>query len=635
MCGIVGFGKLPLHESERIALLRRMCDTIVHRGPDNEGYYTDEIVGLGMRRLSIIDLSKGDQPIHSADGKKHIVFNGEIYNYQELRSTLQNEGYVFKTDCDTEVILAQYERDGAACVHCFNGMFAFAIWDEVHQCLFLARDRLGVKPLYYYWDGTHFLFSSEIKALMASGFVKKDVNQHAIWDYLTFRYVPQPETIWENIYKLPPAHTLTFSSEANTPQIKRYWDIPYTNNVSRRSYKEYEEEFTELFLDAVRLRLIADVPVGILLSGGLDSSAVTAAVAERHNARLSSFSVAFADSPETDETPYARLVAQKLGTDHHEIVIGQKEFLDFLPRLTHYTDEPLADLACVPLYYVSSLAREHVKVVLSGEGSDEILGGYDFSVWVSEFDRRRAYQHLPKFLRQSPGINLLKKIFPKSFQEKYSLDDTSLNQQFLPIPVSATSYLSTQEKQALFNQSQPWDDSIDQVRQALARTQNTDPLHQILYVYSQDWLVEDLLMKADRMSMANSIELRTPFLDYRLVEWAAKTPSYIKVGRDKDGKYATKRILRSFASKRLPQEIIQREKKGFPVPVYDWLSGPLKPWVFDVLGGQNTKISRWFEPSEINRFVMNGVKQNSPLMDRHYLWAILILELWSQMWLMN
>jgi asparagine synthase (glutamine-hydrolysing) len=635
MCGIVGFGKLSLDESERIALLRRMCDVIIHRGPDDDGYYADEFVGLGMRRLSIIDLSKGHQPINSADGKKHIVFNGEIYNYQELRTNLQNEGYPFKTDSDTEVILAQYEHDGTDCVNHFNGMFAFAIWDELEQRLFLARDRLGVKPLYYYWDGIHFLFASEIKAILASGLVKKNVNQHAIWDYLTFRYVPQPETMWENIYKLPAAHTLVINSTTIPPQINRYWDIPYTDKVSRRSFKEYEEEFTQLFLDAVRLRLIADVPVGILLSGGLDSSAVSAAVAEQHNARLSSFSVAFANSPDTDETPYARLVAQKLGTDHHEIVIGQKEFINFLPNLAYFTDEPLADLACVPLYYVSSLAREQVKVVLSGEGSDEILGGYDFSIWVSEFDRRQAYQNLPKILRKGFGLNLMKIIFAKSFQEKYSLDEKTLDQRLLPVPVSATSYLSTKAKQTLFRNPDAWDDSFEHVRGLLAHLPCSDPLHQILYVYSQDWLVEDLLMKADRMSMANSIELRTPFLDYRLVEWAAKAPSWIKVGREADGKYKTKRILRSFANSRLPEEIIQREKKGFPVPVYDWLSGPLKPWVFDMLQGQRTQISNWFDPGEINRLVMKGVAKDGLLLDQHYLWALLILELWSQVWLNN
>ncbi len=632
MCGIAGYLSLPLAPDERLPLLRRMCDTIIHRGPDDEGYYADDIVGLGMRRLSIIDLEGGHQPITSVDGKKRIIFNGEVYNYQELRLQLQNRGHRFLTASDTEVVLRQYEQDGPACLHHFNGMFAFAIWDENNRSLFLARDRMGVKPLYYFWDGSHFLFASEIKALLASGHVPREVNLHAMWDYLTFRYVPQPETIWRNVYKLLPGHTLTISMDHPEPHSIRYWDIPYTDDVPHRSESELNDEFTKLFLDAVRLRLIADVPVGILLSGGIDSSSVAAAVAEMHNARLSSFSVSFADSPLVDELPFARKMSEWVGTDHNEIVIGQKEFCDFLPEFVRYTDEPLADLASVPLYYVSRLAQQKVKVVLSGEGSDEILGGYDFDLWVKEMDRRRAYQRLPRWLRQGGPLSIMARLLGGPFIERLAADNTPTDLKLFPNPPNMTNYMTSEAKLTLFRDSIPYDDSMNQVRAEVLRVQSSDPLHQRLYIFCQSWLVEDLLMKADKMSMANSIELRTPFLDYRIVEWAAKSPSKIKVGKGRDGKYETKRVLRQFAIDRLPEEIIQRSKMGFPVPVYDWLSDRLKSWATDLLSSQDTQILRWLNPVAVYQQLRLATSTNGTLLDRHRLWNLLILELWSREW---
>jgi asparagine synthase (glutamine-hydrolysing) len=631
MCGIVGYFDLPIAEDEKLPLLKRMCDTIIHRGPDDEGYWANEYAGLGMRRLSIIDLSSGHQPIHSADRKKHIVFNGEIYNYRELRPALIQKGYPFSTQSDTEVILAQYEVDGIDCIKKFNGMFTIAILDETKQRIFLARDRMGIKPLYYYWDGSVLIFGSEIKAILASDFITKKMNPNALWDYLTYRYVPQGESIWQGIHKLPPAHILTLTKGDTEPSIRRYWDIPYSDHVPHLREEAALEQFTDLFLDSVRLRLISDVPVGILLSGGLDSSAVTAAVAEKHNARLNSFSVAFADAPQIDETPYARMVADHIGTDHHEIVINQQEFCDFLPQFVEFTDEPLADLASIPLYYVSKLAREQVKVVLSGEGSDEILGGYDFEIYVNEFDRRRAYQRIPNRFRK---MSLLKKIASLSglqVQDKFSLNNQPLDMRLLDQPMSATSYLSHEAKQKLLLNNS-FEDSFKIIRDDLSRCHCKDPLNQILFIFSQGWLVEDLLMKADRMSMANSIELRTPFLDYRLVEWAAKIPSKYKVGQDGSGRYISKKVLRQFALSRLPGEIINREKRGFPVPVYEWLSGSKKSWAFEILGSKNTYINNWLDPKEVRRLLEDGTQSGSSLMSRHYLWSLIILEFWAQRW---
>jgi asparagine synthase (glutamine-hydrolysing) len=632
MCGIAGYFGLSLADDERLPLLHRMCGAITHRGPDDDGYHADDMVGLGMRRLSIIDLERGHQPISSVDSKRHIIFNGEIYNYQELREQLQKKGHVFLTASDTEVILRQYEQDGPACVHHFNGMFAFAIWDQNNRSLFLARDRMGVKPLYYFWDGSHFLFASEVKALLASGYIRRELNLQAMWDYLTFRYVPQPETIWRNVYKLLPGHTLAISMDQRGPHICRYWEIPYTDHEPKRDESELNQEFGTLFLDSVRLRLIADVPVGILLSGGLDSSSVAAAVAEQHNARLSSFSVAFQDSPAIDELPFARQVAERIGTDHNEIVIGQREFCDFLPYFVHYTDEPMADLASIPLYYVSRLAREKVKVVLSGEGSDEILGGYDFDLWVREMDRRRSFQRLPRWLRHDAILAIMARLLGGRFVENFAIDNTPTDLRLLPNPLNMTNYLTSEAKQTLFVEHMPYEDSMNRVRSEVMSVQCSDPLHQRLYIFCQSWLVEDLLMKADRMSMANSIELRTPFLDYRLVEWAARSPSKIKVGKNRDGKYETKRVLRQFTRGRLPAEIIQRSKMGFPVPVYDWLSDRLKSWATDLLTSKDTQIFRWLNPAAVYQQLQLATSPNSPLLDRHRLWNLLILELWSREW---
>jgi asparagine synthase (glutamine-hydrolysing) len=620
MCGIVGYLGVSLSTEERPPFLRQMCDAIIHRGPDDDGYYADEHAGLGIRRLSIIDLSTGHQPIANEDGSKQIVFNGEIYNYNELRTRLQSQGHTFQTQSDTEIILRQYEQDGPACVHKFNGMFAFAIWDHSHKTLFIARDRMGVKPLYYYWDGKNFLFASEIKALLATGIPSRELNEQALWDYLTFRYIPQPQTIWKNIHKLPPGHSLTISLEKPEPCPVRYWDIPYTDTIKRRSESELLHEFEELFIDAVRLRLIADVPVGILLSGGIDSSAVAAVVAELHNNQLNSFSVAFDDSPQINEFRYAQQVSKCVGTDHHEIVIGQKEFLDFLPRFVQYIDEPMADLASIPLYYVSRLARQKVKVVLSGEGSDEILGGYDLDVHVRQWDSVRNRQKSPAWL-------------PKRHNPKKS-ENIPLDLRTLPELASAvTPHLTTEAKQKLFRNKSIYPDSLDKIRSELERVQSREPLHQLLYAFCQSWLVEDLLMKADRMSMANSLELRTPFLDYRLVEWAARTPSNIKVGKNQNGQYETKRILRQFARSRLPQEIIERPKLGFPVPLYDWLSNRLKSWTYDLLTDRNALLTRWLDPAIIRVQLEEGTRSDGDILNRHRLWDLIILELWSQEWL--
>jgi asparagine synthase (glutamine-hydrolysing) len=612
-------------------MVAAMQATIVHRGPDDAGNWAADGIALGMRRLSIIDLTTGRQPMTNEDGSQHIVYNGEIYNFQELRAALLNKGHTFSTSSDTEVILHQYEEDGPDCVQRFNGMFAFAIWDQTRRTLFLARDRLGVKPLYYYWDGRFLVFASEIKALLASGLVTRELNLQGLWDYLTFRYVPQPESMWRGVKKLLPGHTLALGPKDGEPVIHRYWDIPYGSPGPVKRPEEYEEEFAHLFVDAVKKRLIADVPVGILLSGGLDSSAVAAAIAQVHNIRLNSFSVAFRDAAATDELPYARQVAAQVGTKHHEIVIGAREFCDFLPRLVYYTDEPLADLAAVPLYYVSGLAREQVKVVLSGEGSDEILGGYHFDRTLRHWDLLRHWQRLPARLRETAARAV--RFLGEDWARMIHRANTPWPGWLEVHPLNMTNYLTSEGKLAMFRETMALEDSLAQVQADVRKVRGCEFLHQLLYIYCQSWLVEDLLMKADKMTMAQSLELRVPFLDYRLVEWAARAPEWVKVKNSGLLKgYQTKWVLRRFARDRLPASVIARPKQGFPVPVYGWLRDRLKGWATSLLASADTRIYQWLEPEQVRLQLQRGTAANGSLLDRHRLWNLLILELWVREW---
>jgi asparagine synthase (glutamine-hydrolysing) len=595
MCGIAGMFQYPADTETRVRLVTAMGGAIRHRGPDDAGAYADADMTIGMQRLSVIDLPGGHQPMSTEDGQIHVVFNGEIYNFAEVKRRLEAEGETFRTRSDTEVILRQYRRRGLDGFHELNGMFAVAIWDLRTRTLHLVRDRMGVKPLYYYWDGRVFAFASEIKALLALPAVAREVNPRAVWDYLTFRYVPAPHTIWRHIAKLPAAHRLTISTDAPAPVITRWWDIP---RGPAAADDDLVAGFGELFSDAVRLRMIADVPVGITLSGGIDSSAVAAVAAQQHP-RVKTFAVSFAGSPATDERAFARRVADHLGTDHDEIEIGEREFLDFLPEFVRLSDEPLADLASVPLYYVCRLARQSVTVVLSGEGADEILAGYDFDRW---WRAREA---------STPGGGDLRRDL---------------------LPPHMTNYMDSADKRALFLAPPDAPDSVDVLRRHLERGGGRHPLDQMLYLYCQDWLVEDLLMKADRMSMANSLELRTPFLDYRLVEWAARAPLAAKVGVDADGRSQTKRVLREFATPLLPAGILARPKQGFPVPVYDWLSSRLSAWAGDTILRPQARVRAWFTVEGLRSLLDRGTGPAAANHDRHRLWHMLVLEQWLCAW---
>jgi len=611
MCGIAGIIS-SLSPSEGEGCIRSMLTSIEHRGPDSSGLWATDGFAFGMQRLSIIDISGGDQPIwFNGVG---IIFNGEIYNFKKLRSDLEEKGIVFKTHSDTEVILQLYLQKGLAGVDDLEGMFGICIYDPRIQKVYLIRDRLGVKPLYYYHDDEKFIFCSEIKGIISTLSTKPDINHQAFEDYLTLRYVPSHETIWKDIYKLESAQILEFDLLSRKKTIQTYWKVEFFS--SKGKSQDYEKEFEDLFLQAVEKRLLAsDVPVGILLSGGLDSSCVAAAAVELGHKNFHTFSIGFHDGGEFSELNYAQEVAEYLGSKHHTITINQKEFLDFIPKFVWHADEPLADLASIPLYYVCKLAREHVKVVLSGEGSDEILAGYNFDDLSKKLVLLRMANRLPRFILKHLPKQSLKML------GNYGISGLLKSQ-----AVHMTCVFSEQEKQqlCLFPSLQK---TTEKIQSWYDLTRSMEPLDQLQQVYCHSWLVEDLLMKADKMSMAASLEVRVPFLDHALVEWAAKLPLSWKTGHLTSG-FTTKKILRDFAKKRIPKGIIDRPKQGFPVPAYNWIQKDLQSWAFKSFNSSN--IYEYVIKTEVEHIMLQASKGSIPA--AHQAWNLIIFSEWLKQW---
>ncbi len=630
MCGIVGIaGDFPREEC--LSIVGKMNRAIEHRGPDDDGAWAEDGFGFGMQRLSIIDLAGGHQPMWDEPSGIGLVFNGEIYNYKSLRTKIDSTLHLnWTTESDTEVVLKSLVNGGENSIDDWNGMFAVASWDQKKKSLLLIRDRMGVKPLYYFWDGRTLLFASEIKALLASGLVERRINKQAIWDYLTYRYVPGPETVWHQIRKLPPGHLLRFKRNGE-PEEVRYWESDViSDEFNIRSEDEIDSEFASLFLDAVELRLVAsDVPVGVFLSGGLDSSSIAAAAVELGHKNFHTFSVGFDEGGYFSELPYARQVAAHVGAQYHEVVIGQKQFIDMLPEVVFSSDEPLADLSLVPLLALSRLARKDVKVVLSGEGSDEILAGYNFDRSEREFARLRVLQQFPKQALRL-GVAVSKLGFPEGLQRKAekvaNIPLGNWNKIALP---HITRHFNQVEKGQLWpNESQR--DSERIIAEQYAAARSTDPLQQMLSVYQRSWMVEDLLMKADKTTMAASLEARTPFLDYRMVEWANRQQNSTKVKRIGFNNYETKSVLRRFCEKRLPKSIVNRPKRGFPSPGNRWLQNGLDGWARETLLSSNGKLTEVFSRKMISDLIEQARLGKGDGGDRA--WMLIILELWLRVW---
>lgn len=598
---------------------------MTHRGPDDCGLFLEGCVGLGHRRLSIIDVAAGHQPMADESGSLHIVYNGEIYNHPDLRPELERRGHRYRTRCDTETILHLYQEAGSQAVSQLRGMFAFAIWDSRREELFLARDRLGVKPLYYvHADDGSLYFASEIKALLAAGAVTPQVNYEALPDYLANHAPSGTATLFTGVERLLPGHTLRWRD--GVIEIRRYWDVSFAggDNVTRPD-RELIEEFNERFTAAVRMRLMSDVPLGVFLSGGIDSAAITAVMSQLVQEPIKTFSVAFAER-EANELAYARIVANAYRTDHHEVVVSQEEFFDALPALVWHEDEPLAHPSSVALYFVSRLAAERVKVVLTGEGSDEQLAGYGRYArtlynlkWGVPY-HRVVPDGIRHALRRSIG-----RLAPGSLVRR------KLERTFLCLPPDLESLYF--ENFAVFTRAQQTElltpmakeraggkDPYRVLRDWLARADAGTLLDRILYVDSKTYLHE-LLMKQDQMSMAASIESRVPFLDHPLVEFAARLPERLKLRG-----FTTKRILRESMKRVLPPSILARRKMGFPVPVGSWFRGRWRGLVTDLVLGERARERGLFEPGTVRRLV--GEHLSGRIDHTERLWALINVELW-------
>lgn len=602
-------------------LLRSMDTSLMHRGPDGTGEFIDGGLGLGHRRLSIIDLEGGAQPISNEDGTIQIVFNGEIYNFIELRKELQGHGHKFRTKSDTEVIVHAYEQWGEACLNRFNGMFAFAIWDAHKRELFLARDHLGIKPLYYTNVGREFLFASEIKALLRHSGCRSELDVDALAELFTFRYVPSPKTLFKNIYKLPPGHSLKLAGEKL--EIKRFWNwVPQI----RTTWNENDliDEYQALLEDAVRLQMRSDVPLGLFLSSGIDSG-VLLAIMRRYTSRpVQAFTIGFVEGEKTNEVADAEVMARRFGAEHYVQIISPQDYAAYYTRYMRDLEEPVGHEPAAAFYFVAKLSRERVKVALTGQGADEPWAGYDRYIGVK---LSAAYSRLPRLLTE-PLAALGVKIPARMERLKRGL--TSLGEaDVLTRFTKVYSFFNADMKAHLCKGAlkERFDKDAYGAKEALRRLQSDvrhlDPLSQMLYVDARANLPDDLLMVADKTSMANSLEVRVPFLDYRLVQFIETLPPHLKL-RGLTAKYLHKKAV----TKWLPQEVIYKKKKGFAHPIAEWLRTSMKPLVDDCLLSSGSGISQYFDQAYI-RTILERDRQGKDNFMRH-IYLLLSLELWHR-----
>ena len=616
MCGIAGrFNFDAAHPVDRAQLVA-MTDAVAHRGPDAGGYFLDAGIGLGHRRLSIIDLATGDQPLGNEDGSIQVIFNGEIYNFAEVRHELIAHGHRFRTNSDTEVIAHGYEQWGEHCVDRFRGMFAFAVWDGRARRLMLARDRLGVKPLYYAEVPGGLVFGSEIKSLLEDPQVPREWRADALDAYLTLLYIPAPDTIYRGIHKLPPAHVLI--AERGQVRLSKYWDLEFTGGHDGRSEEDYLEELDAHLREAVQLRMISDVPLGAVLSGGIDSSTVVAYMVDASDKPPVTISVGF-EHQGFDEVAHAETVARHLGCDFHALTASPR-VEELLPKLAWHFDEPFADSSAVPTYYVSKAARQLVTVALSGDGGDELWAGYT----------RHRVEHWEQRVRGALGpaaraAGWLGQALPLSVKGARSLRHLAANPDQAYALKHAYGMFEPDAKSQLysgdFRRQVNGYDALATFRDAYHACGSNDPLDRSMYVDARTYMIDDVLTKVDRMSMAVSLEAREPLLDHRLLEFAARVPASLKL-KDGQSKYLLRRVL----DKRVPRSIIERKKSGFAAPIADWLRGPLAPMTNELLLDGRLRNRGIFNDREITRLWREHRSRQAD--HEHRLWQLVMLELW-------
>lgn len=614
MCGIAGIVYSDQSRKAEQDLLIRMCAAIRHRGPDDTGIRVEGSMGIGMTRLSIIDLSSGRQPIHNEDCSIWIVFNGEIYNYPELRKDLAERGHGFYTATDTETIVHLYEEYGEECVKHLRGMFAFAIWDKKKKELFVARDRLGIKPFYYYFDGKLFVFGSEIKSILQSGEVTSEPYRPAIVNYFFYGYQPGEETMFKGIRKLMPGHAMKYKDGGIS--IHRYWDVEYKFEKTQKE-EFYIERLLEILDEAVRMHMISDVPIGAFLSGGTDSSMVVALMAKNMNRPVKTFSIGF-ENQKFNELPYARMVAERYGTEHHEEIV-KADAGSLMQDIVRQFDEPFADSSAIPTYYVSRMAKKWVTVVLTGDGGDELFGGYGHYLkspllrhteWIPELVRKSIFLNLSKFLPEwSPGINTLRGIScteNERFIQKYTKGYLLLHNEIFSGELK-DDVMSTDPSPALLRH-------LDKVKEK-------DYLTKLLYLDTKTYLPGDILTKVDMMSMMVSLESRVPILDHRVVEFAATIPPELKVRG-----MTTKYLFKKAAERLLPKEVIYRPKQGFAVPIGSWIKNEWSDMSRELVLGKRALARGNFNPKFLNQLMSEhkwGRRDHS-----YFIWTLMVLELW-------
>jgi asparagine synthase (glutamine-hydrolysing) len=623
MCGIAGIASFRNSPPPHFGQVKAMCDVLVHRGPDEEGIDVRDGVALGMRRLSVIDLAGGKQPIYNEDGTIRIVFNGEIYNYRELRKELQMTGHVFRTNSDTETILHAYEENGDNFPNKLNGMFAFALHDMKKRRLILARDHIGIKPLYYSINRDHLVWGSEIKAILANGLVERKLDVDALGEFMAWEYIPGTRTLFQSIFKLAPGEMIQFDLDSPSFRSSIYWDVPDSDRAMIKSDKEWLEVMDAKIRDCVRRQLVSDVPLGSFLSGGVDSSIIVSAMG---NARA--FSIGF-DDPSYNELQWARKVADHLRIDHLTEVI-KPDIFELFKKLMYFMDDPIGDFSIFPTYLVSKLARRHVTVALSGDGGDELFGGYE--TYVAE-QKAKQYSHIPGLIRKNliePAVRSLrpspakKGLVNKAKRFVEGIDhDEGLSHARWRI------FCGENIRKEIFT-----DDALKKITTPVSshilelfrRAGDRHPIDKSLYVDLKSYLCDDILVKVDRMSMAVSLETRVPYLDTELVSLAFSMPHTLKVASGK-----TKILLKKVAAMHIPKECIYRPKEGFSIPIKHWLATDLRPLMEECLGRKAIEDGGLFRMETVARLKREHLEGRCN--HSHILWSLIVFESWKKRWL--
>lgn len=603
MCGIIGFNWNDKNT------LKEMMKSVAHRGPDESGIYLDDDISLGHQRLKIIDLKTGKQPIHNENGTIQVLFNGEIYNFRELREDLDEKGHRFYTNSDTEVIIHSYEEWGLDCVNYYNGMFAFALWDSTKKQLVLARDRLGIKPLYYYFNEGNFIFASEIKAILAYEEVERKVDLNALGEYFAYKYVPSNRTMIKNIYKLLPGHILIFKN--NEIKVSRYWDLK--ESIADNSESYYIAKLRDLLRQSVKMRLMSDVPLGVYLSGGIDSSCIVALMSEIRD-NITTFSVGFGSEGES-EVGYARFVSEYFGSEHHEVNVAEND-LKILPEMVWHLDEPIADAATLPTYVISRFAKKEVTVVLAGEGGDELFAGYDnYKIMMLGHNLSKS---IPNFLK--PKMSNISKYFPDHSNIKRVFDMMRAKDDYERYS-GVISLLNENELNKLgFNKENSSN---------IYFPKNMKLLNKLLYFGIKTWLPNDFFMKADKMTMAHAVEERVPLLDHNIAEFSFTLPTKLKL-RGLTGKYIFKKAMVGI----LPKRIIHRRKHGYNAPMDYWFKHTLRDVLAQLLDESSHNLyNKNYALNLLKEFQKSGKNYKMNFYNAQKLWSFLVFEIWHKMFI--